>query len=304
MPFRNRTYIVIFIALTSVLWHSCKDPLPVVFQQDKTDQISPYESLSTPNPISAMLTTVDSSGWRIIDTAYSAIAILSDVRYDLDTIHSHIVMSKLILQDKTRPVKTPASMFIGFRGVRCDTLIAGDVPMRPEIRRNYTGNPDTALGYQYTALNENGMGPDPLEYHPGSLFNWTIRVPGRPTTYFGGIPSDIIRLVRPSPDSVERIDKGTDYTVKWTGPNGSVDLIISEITGNPSQGLTFSLKQHVNFQRATSDTVVVTSEQLDRLAPGLYMFTLSASSEVPAEINGVPIAIRSASVHNVMVRLR
>ncbi len=174
--------------------------------------------------------------------------------------------------------------------------------MRKELRHVYADIPDSLLGYQWTAVNADGKGPEQtLTYPETGIFNWTVGLSGLASADIGGIPAQKIRVVQPSADSVERIDRSKDYTVKWNGPNNSVDLVISEIIGSSLANL--RLKIHYNFQRATSDTAVVSSDRLGLLFPGLYLFTFSTATETPSEIHGIPVVLRIASVHNVVVRL-
>lgn len=301
MFFRFRTYSLLFILILCVLWHSCKDPSTIVFTTDIENVIGPFSSVSTQGPDRVAITTIDSSGWEIIsnDTSYTAMSLLSTIRYDLGTGHNRIVLSKLLIQNRKQPVlSADQSHLVGYMGRELLQAFAGETPMHQQERNAPAGLADSALGYQYSAVNVNDRGPDiTLLYPAGRLFNWTIQLPGNNPINIGGIPPDILTVIRPSPDSVEVLDVFTnkDYTVQWIGPNSSVDLVISDYGSGGVQPL-----MHVNFQHVQSNSAKI---DIHTLPSGPKIFTFSTATEVTSVIDGIPIIMRFTSIHNVMVRI-
>jgi hypothetical protein len=294
-----RTYFLLLIPVLSVLWHGCKDPSPIVFTMDIVNQIGPFSNVSTPSRRVA-ITAIDSSGWEIIsnDTSYTAMALLSTIRYDSATTHHRIVLSKILIQDRTQPVlSADQTQIVGYLGERLLQAYADDALMHLEKRHVTTGLSDSALGYQYSAVNIDDQGPDNhLSYPAGGLFNWKIQLLDNNPVYIGGIPPQEISVVSPSPDSVEILEINKNYVVKWVGPNASVDLVISEYGGgivNP--------KKHINFQHAQSNSAKI---DIGTFYPGPYLFTFSTTTEVTSDISGIPITMRFASIHNVVVRMK
>ncbi len=287
-----------------VLWHGCKDPLPIVFTEDIVNQIGPYENISNLGRDRVAITTIDSSGWKIIsnDTSYTAMALLSTIQYDSATTHHRIVLSKILIQDKKQPVRSRDQIqLIGYMGRRLVQAYADDTPLHQEKRRVpvLSGLADTALGYQYSAVNIDNQGPDSILHYPtGEVFNWTIQLPDNNPMNIGGIPHEGIRVIHPSPDSVEILDRNDkDYTVQWLGSNESVDLVISEYDGSGN----VNPKKHINFQRAQSNNAKI---DIGTLVLGTTLFTFSTTTDVTSVVNGIPITMRFASIHNVVVRIK
>jgi hypothetical protein len=303
MFFKFRTYFLISSLVLSVLWHGCKDPLPITFTADETDIIGPVTSIDLSQNRVA-LTSIDSSGWEIIsnDSSYTAIALLSTIQYDSGTTHHQIVLSKVLIQDRSQPVyNSGQTQLVGYKGLQLSAAYADDVPMHIETRRvpPPLGLTDTALGFQYSAVNIDEQGPDnSLHYREGEIFNWTVQLQNANPVNIGGLPPGIIRSIQPSPDSIEIIDHFKDYTVRWLGSNGSVDLVISDY------GTNFRPLKHINFQHVTSNTATIDMIDMAEIPVGQCLFTFSATTEVISNIGGIPILMRFASIHNVVVRIK
>ena len=300
MSLKFRTYFLFVCLILSVLWHGCKDPIPIVFTADETDIIGPFTDIPIPPRDWVALTTVDSSGWEIIsnDTSYTAMALLSTIQYDSATTHHQIVLSKVLIQDRSQPVYTSSqTQLVGYKAHQLSQADANEVPMHSEKRRVPAGLEDTALGYQYSAVNVDDQGPDhSLHYREGEIFNWTIQLQNAGPVNIGGIPPGVIRVIQPSPDSVEILDVNQECTIRWLGSNKSVDLVICLISG----GNVYP-ERHINFQHIQSNTAKI---DIHDFPPGLHRFTFSATTEVPSNIGGIPILMRFASVHNVVVRMK
>ncbi len=297
---RYRTYFILLSLTLSVLWHSCKDPLPIVFTADVINIIGPLTDISTPLKDPVALTTVDSSGWEIIsnDTSYNAIALLSTIQYDSATTHHQVVLSKVLVQDRSQPVyNSSQTQLVGYKGLQLSQVKGDDVPMHIEKRRVPIGLGDTALGYQYSAVNIDNEGPDnSLHYREGEIFNWTVQLQNANPVNIGGIPPGLIRLIQPSPDSVEILDVNKECTIQWLGSNESVDLVISDYYNGSVKPL-----KHINFQHIQSNTAKI---DIHEIPVGQCLFTFSTTTEVTSNINGIPILLRFASIHNVVVRMK
>jgi hypothetical protein len=300
MFFKLRKYFLFSCLILCVLWHGCKDPLPIAFTADETDIIGPLTNISTLSQNRVALTTIDSSGWEIIsnDTSYTAIALLSTIQYDSATTHHQIVLSKVLVQDRSQPVyNSSQTQLVGYKGLQLSQANAHDVPMHIEKRRVPAGLGDTALGYQYSAVNIDNQGPDnSLHYREGEIFNWTVQLQNANPVNIGGIPPGMIRVLQPSPDSVEILDRFKDYTIRWLGSNESVDLVISEISG-----WIIDPKKHINFRHVQSNTAKI---DIHDFVQGPHLFTFSTTTEVISNIGGIPILLRFASIHNVVVRMK
>ncbi|MGD0338626.1 MAG: hypothetical protein ABSB78_07530 [Bacteroidota bacterium] len=297
---RYRTYFILLTLTLSVLWHGCKDPLPIVFTADVINIIGPLTDISTPLKDPVALTTVDSSGWEIIsnDTSYNAIALLSTIQYDSATTHHQVVLSKVLVQDRSQPVyNSSQTQLVGYKGLQLSQIEGDDVPMHIEKRRVPIGLGDTALGYQYSAVNIDNEGPDnSLHYREGEIFNWTVQLQNANPVNIGGIPPGLIRLIQPSPDSVEILDVNKECTIQWLGSNESVDLVISDYYNGSVKPL-----KHINFQHIQSNTAKI---DIHEIPVGQCLFTFSTTTEVTSNINGIPILLRFASIHNVVVRMK
>jgi hypothetical protein len=300
MFIKFRTYFLFSCLILCVLWHGCKDPLPIAFTADETDIIGPFTVLSIPARDRVALTTVDSSGWEIIsnDSSYTAIALLSMIQYDWDTTHHQIVLSKVLIQDRSQPVyNSSQTQLVGYKGLQLSQANADDVLMHSEKRRGPVSLEDTALGYQYSAMNIDNQGPDnSLHYQEGEIFNWTVQLQNANPVTIGGIPPGMIRVIQPSPDTVEILDVNKECTIRWLGPNESVDLVISLISGENMYP-----EKHINFRHIQSNTAKI---DINGFVQGLHLFTFSTTTEVPSNIGGIPVLMRFASIHNVVVRMK
>ncbi len=305
MFLRFRTYFLFSCLILCVLWHGCKDPLPIVFTADETDIIGPLTDISTPLRDRVALTTVDSSGWEIIsnDTSYTAIALLSTIQYDSATTHHQIVLSKVLIQDRSQLVyNSSQTQLVGYKGLQLSQANADDLPMHIEKRQNPIGVGDTALGYQYSAVNIDNQGPDnSLHYREAEIFNWTVQLQNANPVNIGGIPPGMIRVIQPSPDSVEILDREKECTIRWLGSNESVDLVISEIKVNEIGKQILYPERHINFQHVQSNTAKI---DIHDFVQGPHLFTFSMTTEVTSNISGIPILLRFASIHNVVVRMK
>jgi hypothetical protein len=308
MFFRLRTYFLLSSLILCVLWHGCKDPLPITFTADETDIIGPLTDISALSQNRVTLTTIDSSGWEIIsnDSSYTAIALLSTIQYDSGTTHHQIVLSKVLVQDRSQPVYINSqTQLVGYKGLQLSQANAQDVRMHMEKRQRPIDPEDTTLGYQYSAVNIDEQGPDnSLHYREGEIFNWTVQLQNANPVNIGGLPPGMIRAIQPSPDSVEIIDHFKDYTVGWLGSNESVDLVISEIYVNATGKQILYPKKHINFRHSQLNTAKIDMIDMIEIPLGQCLFTFSTTTEVTSNIGGIPILMRFASIHNVVVRIK
>jgi len=296
------------LALVGLFWLvGCQENSPVELALDQTTAALEVKVLPAIDPTLIVDASVDTSGvMQQEEQLYPATFLINGVKTDLGDSRSSFSFSRILLNEKKKPISDSSGKVIGYQGLDVGTAKVNTVDLPKVLRpfRTWTSfSPDINAGRAYTLVDQDNLPVGNFTYASGQTYRFVADGRGLVSPFELAISSpEEITILEPKAGSV--VFKNDDLQIRWSGKvGGTFRVLISSFNARSNVPVKPLLQVEVKEGLNSVTLPAKVLKNLQANSDGRYLFSFISMNRSVTSVPGYSgnVLVQAASIHNIQL---